>query len=99
MATRRGGGLRAARGRANGSGAGRRRVPRRPLHTVAPAAAAVAAAAAAAAAAAEETVIYVGNLSYATTWQGLKDHMRTVGEVTHADVMMEVAAGDPGPAS
>ena len=32
--------------------------------------------------------VYVGNLSYETTWQTLKDHFRTVGEVLHADVMM-----------
>jgi RNA recognition motif-containing protein len=29
----------------------------------------------------------VGNLSFDTSWQDLKDHMRECGEVVHADVM------------
>ena len=33
--------------------------------------------------------VYVGNLSWDTSWQDLKDHFRAAGEVTHADVMME----------
>ena len=33
--------------------------------------------------------VYVGNLSWETSWQDLKDHFRTAGEVTHADVMQE----------
>ena len=33
--------------------------------------------------------VYVGNLSWETSWQDLKDHFRAAGEVTHADVMME----------
>jgi RNA recognition motif-containing protein len=33
--------------------------------------------------------VYVGNLSWETSWQGLKDHFRSAGEVTHADVMTE----------
>ena len=33
------------------------------------------------------TRVYVGNLSWETSWQDLKDHFRSVGEVTHADVM------------
>jgi RNA recognition motif-containing protein len=32
--------------------------------------------------------VYVGNLSWETQWQGLKDHMRQAGNVTHADVFM-----------
>jgi len=32
--------------------------------------------------------VYVGNLSYETTWQSLKDHMGTIGRVNHADVIM-----------
>ena len=32
--------------------------------------------------------VYVGNLSWDCKWQDLKDHMRSVGEVLHADVMM-----------
>ena len=32
--------------------------------------------------------VYVGNLSWECKWQELKDHMRTVGEVVYADVMM-----------
>jgi hypothetical protein len=32
--------------------------------------------------------VYVGNLSWQCKWQELKDHMRTVGEVVYADVMM-----------
>ena len=34
------------------------------------------------------TKVYVGNLSWETSWQDLKDHFRSVGEVMHADVMM-----------
>ena len=33
--------------------------------------------------------VYVGNLSWETTWQDLKDHFRAAGEVSHADVMQE----------
>ena len=33
--------------------------------------------------------VYVGNLSWETSWQSLKDHFRSAGEVTHADVMTE----------
>ena len=36
------------------------------------------------------TKVYVGNLSWETSWQDLKDHFRTVGEVTHADVGREI---------
>jgi RNA recognition motif-containing protein len=31
--------------------------------------------------------VYVGNLSWDCKWQDLKDHMRSVGEVLHADVL------------
>ncbi|EKX39611.1 hypothetical protein GUITHDRAFT_160003 [Guillardia theta CCMP2712] len=31
--------------------------------------------------------VYVGNLSWECKWQDLKDHMRTAGNVLHADVM------------
>merc|ERR1719352_1942952 len=33
--------------------------------------------------------VYVGNLSWDVSWQDLKDHFKTVGHVTHADVMLE----------
>ena len=33
--------------------------------------------------------VYVGNLSWETSWQDLKDHFRAAGDVSHADVMME----------
>ena len=33
------------------------------------------------------TKVYVGNLSWETSWQDLKDHFRQVGEVLHADIM------------
>jgi len=33
--------------------------------------------------------VYVTNLSYHTTWQNLKDHMRTAGEVVYADVFSD----------
>jgi RNA recognition motif-containing protein len=32
--------------------------------------------------------VYVGNLSYASSWQDLKDHMRQAGEVVYADVFL-----------
>lgn len=32
--------------------------------------------------------VYVGNLSYSSSWQDLKDHMRKAGEVVFADVFM-----------
>ena len=32
--------------------------------------------------------VYVGNLSWDCKWQDLKDHMRSVGEVLHADVLI-----------
>jgi len=31
---------------------------------------------------------YVGNLSYETRWQGLKDHMRQAGDVVYAEVLI-----------
>eukprot|EP01104_Vermistella_antarctica_P000420 TRINITY_DN1055_c0_g1_i1.p1 TRINITY_DN1055_c0_g1~~TRINITY_DN1055_c0_g1_i1.p1 ORF type:complete len:157 (+),score=29.90 TRINITY_DN1055_c0_g1_i1:1253-1723(+) len=31
--------------------------------------------------------VFIGNLSYQTTWQGLKDHFRAAGNVIRADVM------------
>ena len=34
------------------------------------------------------TKVYVGNLSWETSWQDLKDHFRQAGEVLHADIMM-----------
>lgn len=33
--------------------------------------------------------VYVGNLSWKTSWQNLKDHMRTCGAVVHADVILD----------
>ena len=33
------------------------------------------------------TKVYVGNLSWESSWQDLKDHFRQVGEVLHADIM------------
>ena len=33
--------------------------------------------------------VYVGNLAWDVSWQDLKDHFKTVGQVLHADVMME----------
>ena len=33
--------------------------------------------------------VYVGNLSWQTSWQDLKDHFRQCGTVVHADVMRE----------
>ena len=33
--------------------------------------------------------VYVGNLSWETSWQDLKDHFRAAGDVSHADVMQE----------
>ena len=35
------------------------------------------------------STVYVGNLSYHTAWQDLKDLCKEVGTVLHADVMME----------
>ena len=34
------------------------------------------------------TKVYVGNMSWETSWQDLKDHFRNAGEVLHADVMI-----------
>ena len=33
--------------------------------------------------------VYVGNLSWDVSWQDLKDHFKTIGNVLHADVMLE----------
>ena len=35
------------------------------------------------------TSVYVGNLSWDVSWQDLKDHFKSVGNVLHADVMLE----------
>lgn len=40
--------------------------------------------------------VFVGNLSWQTQWQGLKDHFNTDGQVTHADVLMESSGRSKG---
>ncbi|KAJ1416207.1 hypothetical protein B484DRAFT_454353 [Ochromonadaceae sp. CCMP2298] len=40
--------------------------------------------------------VYVGNLSWDVQWQDLKDHMKTVGEVLHADVLLEATGRSKG---
>ena len=35
------------------------------------------------------TTVYVGNLAWDVSWQDLKDHFKTIGNVLHADVMLE----------
>jgi len=35
------------------------------------------------------TSVYVGNLSWDVSWQDLKDHFKSAGQVQHADVMLE----------
>lgn len=40
--------------------------------------------------------VYVGNLSWDTRWQGLKDHMREAGEVVHAEVFTEASGRSAG---
>jgi len=42
---------------------------------------------------AQNTQLFVGNLSYETTWKELKDHFRSCGEVERADVQYQ--AEDP----
>ena len=39
--------------------------------------------------AAATSAVYVGNLSWQTSWQDLKDHCKQAGAVLHADVAME----------
>jgi RNA recognition motif-containing protein len=41
----------------------------------------------------ESRGVFCGNLSYETTWQALKDHMRQAGEVTRADILTDRATG------
>eukprot|EP00668_Euglena_longa_P046070 GGOE01061754.1.p1 GENE.GGOE01061754.1~~GGOE01061754.1.p1 ORF type:complete len:336 (+),score=61.46 GGOE01061754.1:66-1073(+) len=33
--------------------------------------------------------LYVGNLSYRTSWQELKDHLKKAGNVVHADILLD----------
>lgn len=40
--------------------------------------------------------VYVGNLSWETRWQGLKDHMREAGDVVHAEVFTEASGRSAG---
>lgn len=40
--------------------------------------------------------VYVGNLSWDTRWQGLKDHMREAGNVAHAEVFTESSGRSAG---
>eukprot|EP00752_Nemacystus_decipiens_P011923 g10573.t1 len=42
------------------------------------------------------TRVYVGNLSWETEWQDLKDHMRSAGEVVRADVMKDASGRSKG---
>jgi RNA recognition motif-containing protein len=42
------------------------------------------------------TKVFVGNLSFETSWQDLKDHFRQVGEVMHADVMQSADGRSKG---
>ncbi len=35
------------------------------------------------------TRVYVGNLSWQTSWQDLKDHMRKAGNVVRADIFLD----------
>jgi RNA recognition motif-containing protein len=42
------------------------------------------------------TSVYVGNLSWDTRWQGLKDHMRKAGDVVHAEVFTESSGRSAG---
>jgi RNA recognition motif-containing protein len=37
--------------------------------------------------------VFCGNLSYETTWQALKDHMRQAGVIVRADVLIDRATG------
>jgi len=37
--------------------------------------------------------VYVGNLSYKTSWQDLKDHFRQVGKVAYSNIMEERESG------
>lgn len=40
--------------------------------------------------------VYVGNLSWDTRWQGLKDHMRQAGNVVHAEIFTEFSGRSAG---
>eukprot|EP00041_Stephanoeca_diplocostata_P039647 m.1637314 g.1637314 ORF g.1637314 m.1637314 type:complete len:229 (-) comp25712_c0_seq1:209-895(-) len=40
--------------------------------------------------------VFVGNLSWNTQWQGLKDYFQNAGEVVHADVMTEHSGRSKG---
>lgn len=42
------------------------------------------------------TRVYVGNLSWDTRWQGLKDHMQGAGEVVHAEVFTDSSGRSAG---
>lgn len=42
------------------------------------------------------TRVYVGNLSWDTRWQALKDHMREAGDVVHAEIFQESAGRSAG---
>ncbi|KAJ8908980.1 hypothetical protein NDN08_005680 [Rhodosorus marinus] len=43
-----------------------------------------------------ERTVFVGNLSWDTRWQGLKDHMRQAGNVVHAEVFSEASGRSAG---
>ena len=40
--------------------------------------------------------VFVGNLSYDTTWADLKDHFKAAGRVAHADILTVRAAEHAG---
>jgi RNA recognition motif-containing protein len=40
--------------------------------------------------------VYVGNLKYEVSWQDLKDHMRSAGEVVRADILTDASGRSKG---
>lgn len=43
-----------------------------------------------------DRTVFVGNLSWDTRWQGLKDHMRQAGNVIHAEVFSDASGRSSG---
>jgi len=44
----------------------------------------------------EKKKVYVENLNYKTSWQDLKDHMKSAGTVVHSEILTKRSGASKG---